>query len=290
VEEELESDPDDDRVFSGRELFCNRPAWQRMLVIAAGPAANFVLAWIIYCCLALTQGTSYLLPVIGTVVPDSPAASAGFAPGDVIAAIDKAAVTEWGQVSQAINASAGVAVEVEVRRGDGTVFLRVTPRKGEWTTVFGEKVAAWQIGVEAAGTKGHVPPLGPGSALVQGWRDTWAMTMLTVEGIVKLFQRIVPLDSVGGPIMIAQTVGQQAQAGILNVLAVAALISVNLGLLNLLPIPVLDGGHIAFLTLEMLFRRPVSLAVQEFSSRVGIVLLVGLMLFATWNDIMRLLS
>jgi regulator of sigma E protease len=116
------------------------------------------------------------------------------------------------------------------------------------------------------------------------------MTRLTVEGIVKLCQRIVPLDSVGGPILIAQTVGQQAQEGILRVLAVAALISVNLGLLNLLPIPVLDGGHIAFLALEMLFRRPVSLKVQEFSARVGLVFLIGLMLFATWNDIMRLLS
>jgi regulator of sigma E protease len=289
VEEELESDPDDDRVFSGEELFCNRPAWQRMLVIAAGPVANFVLAWLIYCCLALAQGTSYLLPVIGTVMPDSPAASAGFAPGDVITGINKAAVTEWMQVSQAINASGGSVVDVEVRRGDGSVVLRVTPRPAERTTVFGEKVAAWQIGIVAEGTSGHVP-LGPGAALVQGARDTWTMTRLTFEGIVKLCQRIVPLDSVGGPILIAQTVGQQAQEGVLRVLAVAALISVNLGLLNLLPIPVLDGGHIAFLALEMLFRRPVSLKVQEFSARVGLVFLIGLMLFATWNDIMRLLS
>jgi regulator of sigma E protease len=289
VEEELEKNPDDDRTFSERELFFKRPAWQRLLVIAAGPVANFVLAWCIYASLALFQGATYLLPEIGKTMPDSPAALAGFVAGDTIIGINNAAVSEWAQVSQAVNASAGAVLEMDIRRGTETITLRVAPRQAERTTVFGEQVAAWQIGIVAAGTTGHIA-LGPGSALLHGLRDTWNIIRLTAESIVKLFQRVVPLDALGGPILIAQAVGQQAQSGILNVLAIAALISVNLGLLNLLPIPVLDGGHIAFLTLEMLFRRPVSQAVQEFSARVGIVFLVGLMLFATWNDIMRLLS
>ena len=289
VEEELENNPVDDRTFSEREMFFNRPAWQRLLVIAAGPVANFVLAWIIYASLALFQGTSYLLPVIGKTMPDSPAALAGFVAGDTIIRINDTTVTEWMQISQTVNDSAGATLEVDVRRGNETVTLRVAPRPAQRTTAFGETVSTWQIGIVAEGTIGHVS-LAPDSALLQGLRDTWNTTRLTAEALVKLCQRIVPLESVGGPILIAQAVGQQAQSGILHVLAIAALISVNLGLLNLLPIPVLDGGHIVFLTLEMLFRRPVSLAVQEFSARVGLVLLLGLMLFATWNDIMRLLS
>ena len=289
VEEELQKDADDDRTFAEREMFFNRPAWQRLVVIAAGPVANFMLAWLIYACLALFQGSSYLLPVIGKTMPDSPAALAGLAAGDTIVGINAAPVTEWSQISQAVNASAGAALELDVRRGNETITLRITPRQAQRTTIFGEQVQAWQIGIVAEGTMGHVP-LGPGSALVQGLRDTWNMLRLTAESIVKLFQRVVPFDAVGGPILIAQAVGQQARSGILNVLGIAALISVNLGLLNLLPIPVLDGGHIVFLTLEMLLRRPISLKVQEFSARVGFVLLIGLMFFATWNDIMRLLS
>ncbi|MDR2726767.1 MAG: RIP metalloprotease RseP, partial [Deltaproteobacteria bacterium] len=243
----------------------------------------------IYASLALFQGTSYLLPVIGKTMPNSPAALAGFVAGDTIIRINDTAVTEWMQISQTVNDSAGATLEVDVRRGNETVTLRVAPRPAQRTTAFGETVSTWQIGIVAEGTIGHVS-LAPDSALLQGLRDTWNTTRLTAEALVKLCQRIVPLESVGGPILIAQAVGQQAQSGILHVLAIAALISVNLGLLNLLPIPVLDGGHIVFLTLEMLFRRPVSLAVQEFSARVGLVLLLGLMLFATWNDIMRLLS
>ena len=289
VEEELGKNQNDDRTFSERETFFNRPAWQRLLVIAAGPVANFVLAWIIYASLALFQGSSYLLPVIGKTIPGSPAAMAGLVAGDTIIGINNTAISEWTQISQAVNDSAGVALEIDMRRGNEIITVRVTPRPGQRTTVFGEKVSTWQIGIVAEGTLGHMP-LGPGSALLQGLQSTWNITKLTAEGIVKLFQRIVPLDSVGGPILIAQTVGQQAQGGILHVLTIAALISVNLGLLNLLPIPVLDGGHIVFLTLEIIFRRPISLAVQEFSARMGIAFLIFLMLFATWNDIMRLLS
>ena len=289
VEEDLEKIPNDDREFSEREMFFNRPAWQRLLVIAAGPVANFILACFIYACLALFQGASYLLPVVGKTMPDSPAVLAGFAAGDTIIRINDTAISEWAQVSRAVNASTGATLEIEVRRDSEIVTLRVTPRPVQQTTVFGETVSAWQIGIVAEGTIGHVP-LGPGSALFQGLQDTWNITRLMIEGIVKLFQRIVPLNSLGGPIFIAQTVGQQAQSGVLDVLAIAALISVNLGLLNLLPIPILDGGHIAFLTLEMLLRRPISLAVQEVSARVGLALLLGLMLFVTWNDIMRLLS
>ncbi len=289
VEEELERDPDDTRVFNDNEMFFNRPAWQRLLVIAAGPVANFILAWLIYWGLAFSQGASYLLPEVGGVLPDTPAAAAGIAPGDQILRIDGQPVTEWIQLSETVAASQGAPIDVTVLRGNEEMTLHLTPKPAERTTIFGETVQTWQVGIAASGKLGHTP-LGFGQSAVEGLEKTWDMIAFTVEGISKLVQRVVPLEAVGGPILIAQAVGEQAQQGVVNVLMIAALISVNLGLLNLLPIPVLDGGHIVFLTLEMLFRRPLSEKVQEASARVGIVLLVGLMLFATWNDIVRLLS
>lgn len=226
---------------------------------------------------------------MGRTVDASPAAQAGFEPGDLIVKINGAEIKEWRQISEAVIASSGAPLEMTVLRGNEERTLRVVPQAAERTTIFGEKVQAWQVGIVAGGKLGHTE-LGFGESLRDGLAETWNMTRLTVEGIGKLFQRVVPLESVGGPILIAQTVGQQAQQGLTQVLLVAALISVNLGLLNLLPIPVLDGGHIVFLFFEMVFRRPVNVAVQEASARVGIVLLLGLMLFATWNDILRLLS
>lgn len=289
VEEELESDPDDDRVFGGREMFFNRPGWQRMLVIAAGPVANFILAWLIYWVLAFSQGASYLLPEVGSVIDGSPAATAGLMADDRILSIDGQPITQWSQLSQTVTTSNGAPLEIIVLRGNEQRTLRIEPQPAERTTIFGEKVQSWQVGVVASGKYGHTP-LGFTESAVEGVKSTWNMIAFTVEGIAKLFQRVVPLDAVGGPILIAQAVGEQAEQGVVAVLMIAALISVNLGLLNLLPVPVLDGGHIVFLTLEMVFRRPVNEKVQEASARVGVALLVGLMLFATWNDIVRLLS
>ena len=289
VEEELEKDPDDDRIFDDNEMFFNCPAWQRLLVIAAGPVANFILAWLIYWGLAFSQGASYMLPEVGDILPDTPAAAAGFVAGDRIIRINGQPITEWSQLSETVAASQGALLDIIIVRGNEEFTLHVTPRAAERQTIFGETVQTWQVGIVSSGASGHTP-LGFVQSAAEGVKKTWEILVFTVEGIGKLFQRVVPLEAVGGPILIAQAVGEQAQQGVVNVLMIAALISVNLGLLNLLPIPVLDGGHIVFLGLEMLFRRPLSERVQEASARVGVVLLVGLMLFATWNDLVRLLS
>ena len=148
---------------------------------------------------------------------------------------------------------------------------------------------AWLIGIRASTATGHLP-LGPVEAIGAGFRQTWDMIAFTCESFVKLAQRVVPLDNVGGPILIAQMVGQQAEQGLSAVLLLAALISVNLGILNLLPIPILDGGHIVFFTLEMIMGRPVSATAREWSAKVGMALLLGLMILATWNDLTRLFS
>ncbi len=288
-DDEDETAAKDDRVFEENEYFTAKAAWQRMLIVAAGPVANFILAWVIYFALSFSQGASYLLPIVGEVMPDSPAMSAGLEKDDIIFGMNNAKIKEWLDVNTAVQASKGGEIALNILRGNEEITLNIMPRRAETTNIFGEAQEVWQIGVKASGQVGH-EEMGLFDAMISGVEQTWGMIAFTFESIVKLFQNVVPLDAVGGPIMIVQAVGEQASQGLSPVLLLAALISVNLGILNLLPIPVLDGGHIVFLTLEMILRRPVNDVIREYSMRVGVALLLGLMVFATWNDIVRLIS
>lgn len=287
-EEPLAAASPDELSYDESESFGLRPAWQRMLVVLAGPVANFVVALFIYWGVAWSAGESYLLPVVGGLSPNSPAISAGIEAGDRVLRIDGKPIETWAQVAEGVAAGNGQALSIVVERKGEELSFSVTPEAKTRATIFGEEKPAWLIGV-ASGQSG-LKELSAGEAVVSGVRQTWNMIALTVEGIGKLFARVVPLESVGGPIMIAQMVVQQAQESFVGVLLLAALISINLGILNLLPIPILDGGHILFFLVEIIFRRPVTERVQEASARVGMVLLLGLMVLATWNDLVRLFS
>ncbi|WP_027183985.1 RIP metalloprotease RseP [Desulfovibrio inopinatus] len=267
--------------------FILRPAWQRMLVVAAGPIFNFVLAWLIFFVLLLANGKMELLPIVGEVRDNSPALSAGLKSGDRILAIDDTDVSYWRDMSTIIRSSQGPITLTIDREGD--VFSKkIEPKVETIKNLFGEEEHVALIGVTSAGKTVTIPQ-NPGNAIVGALNQTWDIIALTAEGILKLFTRVVPLDSVGGPIMIAQMVSQQANEGLFNVLALMAVISVNLGLLNLLPIPVLDGGHILFYTLETAFRKPVSEKLQRITTHVGLAFLLGLMALAIFNDIQRIL-
>ncbi len=279
----------DEIVFTAEEKFSDRPAWQRLLVVLAGPVANFLLAFLLYWGLAWGQGQSYLLPEVGRVVEDSPAAMAGLAPGDMIVSIDNKMIQEWRQIPEAVAAAKGREITLVVLRDGTQQHFRLTPKAGMVSNIFGERQETWLIGI-GSGNRTATIPLDPIQAFIAGLNKTWEMTAFTCESIVKLFQRVVPLDNVGGPILIAQMIGQQTEQGMLAVLLLAALISINLGILNLLPVPVLDGGHIVFFLLEMLIGRPVSMRIRSVSTQIGMVLLLALMLFATWNDLTRLFS
>lgn len=276
-------------MFTANELFSERPAWNRFLVVLAGPVANFALALVLCWVLALAQGETYRLPVVGGVNAGSPAALAGIEPGDTILSIDGVAIDNWDQVMEGVGAGKGNPLNLVLVRDNVEHTLTLTPEAKTRPNLFGEMKPAWLIGIADAGKTGS-KPLGMVDAIRSGTTKTWDMITFTCESFVKLFQRVVPLDNVGGPILIAQMIGQQAEHGILAVLMLASLISVNLGILNLLPIPVLDGGHIVFLTMEMILRRPVSVTARNMSARVGMALLLCLMLLATWNDLVRLFS
>lgn len=281
--------------FSMAESFATRPAWQRLLVIASGPVANILLAWLLCWTLAYGWGTPVLQPVIGGVNPDGPAAKAGIKPGDRIEAINGISVSSWDEMADIIGRSDGKPMNLEIIRNEGEnirqelIKLTLTADKSTRKTIFGEEETAWLIGVRAAQSI-VTKPAPFWEAAVAGARQTWEMVSLTWQSFIKLAQRVVPLDQVGGPIMIAQMVGEQAHQGLAGLLALTALISVNLGILNLLPIPVLDGGQIVFCIYEIIFRRPLPLKAQEFATRVGLALLIGLMILATANDIWRLVK
>ncbi len=267
--------------------FSRRPAWQRMLVVSAGPLFNFLLAWLIYWGLLWGYGKMELLPGVGEVMKEGPAATAGLEPGDMVTAVDDKAVSYWREMAEAIQESEGKTLTVTVQRAGQVLALKVTPELRVHKNLFGEEVKTPMIGVTSSGEY-VILPLGGGSAMVDGVVQTWDVISLTFRGIVKLVQGAIPRSSVGGPIWIAQMVTEQARVGLANLLTLAAIISVNLGLINLLPIPVLDGGHILFFGLETIFRRPVPRRWQAITTRMGIAFLVALMALATFNDLQRI--
>ncbi len=273
--------------FTDEHNFSLRSPWQRISVIAAGPIFNFILAWFIYWGLFWAHGQVEILPHIGAVQADSPAQAAGLQAGDIVTALNGEEVVNWEQMAQTIQGHGGQPLHMVIRRGDTLLELTLTPRLQERKNIFGETVSTPLIGITSAGD--HITvDLGPIRAAREGAIQTWQILALTVQGLIKLIERVVPLDTVGGPIMIAQMVSDQAQAGVSNLLLLTALISINLGLLNLLPIPVLDGGHIFFLLIEGLTGKTLDEKWQRFSLQLGISFLVALTALAVINDVMRL--
>jgi Predicted membrane-associated Zn-dependent proteases 1 len=283
-----ESDPEDiPEPFTEQDSFSLRPAWQRLIVIVAGPLFNLLLAWMLYCGLFWVHGQEYLVPEVGIITNDSPGMQAGFAVGDTITSVDGREILRWDGLVSAVMASNGNPMTLTVERKGELLRLTATPRPFQRTTLFGETKTSWAIGLGPSG-KTALLRFGPLESAVQSVRHVLFVTRIIGESIVKMFERVVPLESMGGPIRIAKEIHQQAASGsIMGVLMLAAFISLNLGLLNLLPIPVLDGGHIVFLLAEILFRRPVSEKFQEISMRIGVALLLGLMIFVTYNDISK---
>ncbi|MCF8085490.1 MAG: RIP metalloprotease RseP [Desulfohalobiaceae bacterium] len=270
-----------------RKSFSHRPPWQRMLVVGAGPVFNFLLALVIYAGIFLIVGQQMLAPTIGSVVEGAPAERAGLKPGDRIVSIQGEPIDYWHQLAEHIQGSEGKRLVLRVERDDSIRTIRVTPRMQTAKNIFGEEVKAARIGIQVAGDTIY-RDLGPLEAVGAGIQRTWQVVKLTFLGLVKIIQQAVPLKSLGGPILIAQLVGEQAQQGLLDVLSLTALISVNLGILNLLPVPVLDGGHLLFFGLETVLGRPVDPKWREVAMRIGLSLLIALMILVIYNDLFRL--
>lgn len=272
--------------FTEGESFSLRPAWQRFLVILAGPVFNIVLAWFICWGLMWTGGRLFLPPVVGEILADSPAAESPLLPGDRILTIDGVRVSRWLDISPLVQRSEGNALLVGIQRPDETLLtFSLTPSRLTQTTAEGQTIEHWGMGIKAG--EAERQQFGFVRSAWEGMVEAGNMVSYIWSALGDLLSRKVDLDNVGGPILIAQVVYKQTDHGLSSVLMLAALISVNLGVLNLLPIPVLDGGHLIFLSAEMIGGKPVPIRVQEKAMFVGLFLLLSLMVFATFNDVMR---
>jgi regulator of sigma E protease len=265
--------------------FAAKPPLQRIAIVAAGPIFNLVFAWFLFVLIYMI-GVPSVTSKIGEVIKDKPAAKAGILTGDQVIAIAGKPVSRWDEVAKEIAESDGKTLEIQVKRAGAILGFKVTPETRKAKNLFGESVTSPAIGIVSAGDEVQ-ERFGPGEALLKGSAQTWNMIHLTVLSLVKLVERAIPLDTVGGPIMIAKMAGQQASEGGVSFIAFMALLSINLGVLNLLPVPILDGGHLFFFAWEVVFRRPVSQKAREMAQQVGLFLLLSLMVLAFYNDIMR---
>jgi regulator of sigma E protease len=269
-----------DRAFSNKKL------WQRFLIVFAGPFFNFILAVILFA-LIFKVGFPHLLPTIGKIQKGMPAYEAGLKPGDKIVGINSYKIKFWDDLSEHIKNNAGKKLIFKIERGNKIFETTIIPKVSESKNIFGETIKVGLIGVSP---KGDVIKVSYGffESINKALVKTYDMTVLMIEGIKKMIQRIVPADSIGGPIMIFQLAKTTADQGILSLLHFMAFISINLAILNLLPIPVLDGGHLLFYAIEGITRRPVSVKVREKAQMIGLALILLLMFFAFYNDIMRI--
>lgn len=264
--------------------FAHKSLTKRIAIVVAGPGFNLLLAVF----LLMAVFTFYGVPVMSTQVSGvekgSPAERAGITQGDRIVAIDGVPLTEWEDLSRRIKGSGGKTLTLQLQRGTETVKLTVRPIKKEGRTIFGEPKDDWIIGI---GSQVSIEKGNPGLAVVRAVYQTYEYAKLTLIAFYKMIVGDVSPRNIGGPILIAQMAGQQAQEGLGSFLAFLAVLSINLGVLNLLPVPVLDGGHLLFFLVEAVIRKPVAVKYREIAQQVGICLLALLMVYAFFNDIVR---
>jgi regulator of sigma E protease len=274
-------------VYEAERAYKNQKIYKKAAIVFAGPVFNLLTAVAIFFFIALS-GLPVLMTTIGDVMPGTPAAKA-LVKGDKVLKINSKPISHWDEMSEIIARSAGKELTVTVQRGSETMDVTMTPEPKKVKSIFGEEELRGIVGIRPAGEITTVR-YGIADSLATGFSKTWEIIVMTFMGIVKLIERVIPSDSIGGPILIFQMAEQQATAGALSFFTFAAVISINLGILNLLPIPVLDGGHLFFLGLEAILRRPVSERVILMAQRIGLALIVSLMIFAMYNDLLRLIS
>jgi regulator of sigma E protease len=266
-----------------------KPLWQRAAVAAAGPVANFILAIVLFTGLIFYSGHTVLAPVVGDVVKGSAAEAAGIKTGDRVTAIDGTRITDFEQMPQIIAVSGGRTLAVDLKRGDETLTIHVMPREARIRDVLGDMGTTYVIGVRpspkaSVTTEYYSLP----AAFVAANVQTWTIMRTTVQGIAQMVRGYASADQFRGPLGIAKMTRQVAVFGFMALLQLVAVLSVSIGLANLFPIPLLDGGHLLYYAREAVLGRPLGERAQDVGFRLGLVLVLGLVLLTTWNDLARL--
>jgi regulator of sigma E protease len=272
------------------ESFFYQPVAARAAIVAAGPIANFILAVMIFAGVFMLYGKQTTTARVDTVQPDSAAAAAGFKPGDMVLAIDGRKIDTFADMQRIVSISAGEKLTIEVERDGRTLTLTATPAHKEIKDSFGNTHRLGVLGISRSMAPDDLKlqPVGPIDAVLMGAEETWFVVDRTLAYIGGVVVGREAADQLGGPIRIAQVSGQVATAGIVALIHLAAVLSVSIGLLNLFPIPLLDGGHLLFYGIEAARGRPLSERAQEVGFRIGLAIVLMLMIFATFNDIVHL--
>lgn len=272
---------DEDRAFNRQHPL------KRIAIVAAGPVFNLILAVILFWGLFWVKGDIVTPAKIHEVVGNSPAQAAGLEPGDLIIRAKGTEIKDLSDFHEVIDKNIGVSISLTVLRGEKEINTEIIPEGTPSVNDFGEPVRTGKIGISVERVRVSLNIFEAAGVALD---ETWQVIRLTCLVVVKLFQGSVSLETVGGPIMIGQLTGEIVQENVIRIIPFMAMISINLAILNLFPIPILDGGVILFLLFELALRRPVSLEKQEFAQKIGLSLLLLLMMVVFYNDILRVVK
>ena len=279
---------EEDRVRS----FSFQPIWKRTLIICAGPFFNMFLTLVIFCFsfgfFGVPQEPLPLPPKIGGLSSGLPAEKAGLRKGDMVLSIDSTSITTWNDISNIIRKSEGKELSIKVKRNEEIIEFKISPEISKEKIAQGEKTV-YVIGIVAPleEVTFRYKRVAPWEAVYEGSLQTWHLTKLMVVVLGKMISGEISPKTIGGPIQIAQEAGKQGKKGVPYLLGLIAILGINLGLINLFPIPILDGGHLLFLGIEAILGRPVSIKKMEIAQQIGLILLILLMIYAFHNDLRR---
>ena len=270
-----------------KKLFILKPLYQRSIIVAAGPLANFVLAIVIFLMINMFVGKDITPAVIDEVLPNTPASVAGLKKNDKIIYIDGKEVKSVLEVSSLINSSFSESINFIISRDDVEISFLLKPNLVDSKDPYGNKVKKKIIGIKLfiKNNKFEKKPLGPADSLYYSVKEVWFVTSTSLNYLVKVVNGSADSSQLGGPIRIAKITGQVAEHGIIPFLSIMAYISISLGLINLFPIPMLDGGHLMFYFFEKILGKPLNQKIQEGFFRIGFILLISLMFFVTFKDL-----
>lgn len=266
--------------------YSNKPPLIKMLIAFTGPFFNILFAFLLFY-IVFISGYNVLSTKVGSVEKNYPAYEAGIKPGDIIVAVDNIKVQEWNELMDVMARTEKTPVKFTIQRGDEIFDLHIHPKTIEGKNIFGEKITRKVIGVTASNDflkrkEGIV------NAIPKAANQTYFLSKVTVLGIIKLIEGTISPKQIGGPLLILEVAGKQAKEGKKNLIYFVAIISINLAIINLLPIPILDGGHMLFYTIELIIRRKLSQRFIEISQKVGMGVLIAIMALAFFNDITRM--
>jgi len=270
--------------------FKHKTVGQRMAIVFAGPAANYIFAFVIFTALYAVTGKPIIPPVVGKVFAESPAAQAGIAPGDTITRVNGTEIESFLDIQYVVQSNLGNPLTIDITRNGQPVSVQVTPgtvrsmdpETGKETTFVG---LGFGLGEDVQSVD---KPLTFGESAMVAGSDVYRMTVGTLKGLWQMITGLRSSEEIGGVLRIAKMSGDVAQIGLLSLIGFAAALSVNLGLINLFPVPMLDGGHLVYYAVEAVRGKPLGERAQEFGLKVGLALVLSLMLFATWNDLVYL--